>query len=113
MSYRELTMMEIKEVLRRWSAEQSLHQIARETGLDRKTVRRYVQAVQGLGVERGSVLDETHVHAVAECVRARPVPERTSEWTEIATHRARIEDWLGKRRPLRLRRIHTLLTRDF
>ncbi|MGA7745059.1 MAG: hypothetical protein WBP56_17775 [Polyangia bacterium] len=35
-------MIEIKEVLRRWQAAQSLHQIARETALDRKTVRRYL-----------------------------------------------------------------------
>jgi hypothetical protein len=52
MSYRELTMIEIKEVLRRWSPEQSLHHIARETGLDRKTVRRYVQAAESLAFER-------------------------------------------------------------
>jgi hypothetical protein len=37
-------MIDIKEVLRRWSARQSLHRIARETGVDRKTVRRYVHA---------------------------------------------------------------------
>jgi hypothetical protein len=42
MPYRELTMIDIKEVLRRWSARQSLHRIARGTGVDRKAVRRYV-----------------------------------------------------------------------
>ena len=113
MSYRELTMIEIKEVLRRWSAEQSLHQIARETGLDRKTVRRYVQAAEGLAFERNDVIDDARVHAVAEQVRARALPPRTSEWTEIAEHRGRIEQWLTQRRPLRLRKIHTLLVRDF
>ena len=44
MPYRELTMIDIKEVLRRWSARQSLHHIARDTGVDRKTVRRYIRA---------------------------------------------------------------------
>jgi hypothetical protein len=34
-------------------------------------------------------------------------PFRRARW-----HRARIEEWLGKRRPLRLRTIHVLLTRD-
>lgn len=113
MSFRELTMIEIKEVLRRWSAQQSLHQIARETGLDRKTVRRYVQAAESLAIERNEALEDAHVHAVAERVQARPLPARTSEWTQIAEHRTRIEDWLGKSRPLRLRKIHTLLVRDF
>jgi predicted transcriptional regulator len=37
-------MTDIKGVLRRWSARQSLHRIARESGVDRKTVRRYVMA---------------------------------------------------------------------
>jgi transposase len=112
MSYRELTMIEIKEVLRRWSAEQSLHRIARETGLDRKTVRRYVQAAESLTLARGREFDDASVHAVAERVQSRTPPARTAEWTEIAEHRARIEEWLGKRRPLRLRKIHVLLTRD-
>ena len=44
MSYRELSMIEVKEVLRRREAGQALREIARETGLDRKTVRRYVEA---------------------------------------------------------------------
>jgi hypothetical protein len=40
MSYRELTMIEVKEVLRRRQAGQGPREIARDTGLDRKTVRR-------------------------------------------------------------------------
>jgi hypothetical protein len=39
-------MIDIKDVLRCWRARQSLHRIARETGADRKTVRRYVHASQ-------------------------------------------------------------------
>jgi hypothetical protein len=58
------------------------------------------------------VLDAACVHAVAERVQTRALPTRTSEWIEIGEHRARIEEWLGKRRPLRLRRIHTLLVLD-
>ena len=40
MSYRELSMIEVKEVLRRREAGQAWRETARETGLDRKTVRR-------------------------------------------------------------------------
>lgn len=42
MSYREVDVLEIKEVLRRWLAGAKKKQIARELGLDPKTVRRYV-----------------------------------------------------------------------
>ena len=41
MAYRELNMMDVKELLRRWSAGHSDRKIARETGTDRKTVSRY------------------------------------------------------------------------
>jgi DNA-binding CsgD family transcriptional regulator len=41
MSFREITMQDVSEVLRRWQAGQRARRIARETGLDRKTVGRY------------------------------------------------------------------------
>ena len=41
MSYREVSMLEIKEVLRRKEAGSSARRIARDMGLDRKTVGRY------------------------------------------------------------------------
>ncbi len=36
MAFRELTMIDVKEVLRRWSAGQSDRKIAREACVDRK-----------------------------------------------------------------------------
>jgi response regulator of citrate/malate metabolism len=53
MSYRELTMIDVKELLRRWSAGQSNRKIARESGADRATVRRYVEIARELGLECG------------------------------------------------------------
>jgi len=49
MTYRELSMIDVKELLRRWSAKQSNRQIAAETGADRGTVGRYVNVAQELG----------------------------------------------------------------
>ena len=43
-SYRELSMIGVKEILRGRAAGHSLRHIVRETGMDRKTVRRYVLA---------------------------------------------------------------------
>jgi transposase len=112
MPYRELTMMDVREVLRRWAAGQSTRKIARETGADRKTVDRYTKAARRLGVEPGATLSDEVVHEVAQCVQARPLPEPSHERAQIAAHRLKIEGWLGQKRPLRLRRIHTLLVRD-
>jgi transposase len=112
MPYRELTMIDIKEVLRRWSARQSLHRIARETGVDRKTVRRYVHAANSCSLPQGREPTEDEVHEVAQRVQARPLPDPSAEWQAIEAHRERIEAWLTKKRPLRLTKVHTLLVRE-
>jgi transposase len=112
MSYRELTMTDVKEVLRRWSASQSVHQIARDAGVDRKTIRRYVQAAESCGFVRGCELTEAEIHEVAQRVQSRPVATATREWSEIAAHKERIVEWLGQRRPLRLRKVYVLLVRE-
>jgi transposase len=112
MSYRELTMIDVKEVLRRWTAGQSDRQIARATGTDRKTVARYVAMAKALGVGSEHALDDHAVHEVALAVQARPEVEPSDEWADVACRREKIAEWLGRKRPLRLRKIHTLLVRD-
>ena len=44
MAYREVTVIEIEEVLRQWIAGVPIKRIARRVGLDPKTVRRYAKA---------------------------------------------------------------------
>ncbi len=112
MSYRELTMIDVREVLRRWAARQSTRKIARETGADRKTVGRYIAVASELGLARDEELGEAVVHEVAQRVQARPLPDASEERVELAAHRARVESWLAQKRPLRLRIVHTLLVRD-
>ena len=112
MSYRELTMIDVKEVLRRWQAEQSVRQIGRETGIDRKTVGRYLSTATELALPRDRELTEAEVHEVAQREQSRPLPDRTSERAEVARHKERIAEWLAQKRPLRLSKIHTLLVRE-
>jgi hypothetical protein len=115
MAYRELSMMDVKEVLRRWSAGHSDRRIGREAGVDRKTVARYTTAATRLGFAKGRDITEDDVHAVAQVVQARPAPTASDEWSEVARHRDRIEQWLrgdAEKRPLRLSKVHTLLVRD-
>lgn len=112
MSYRELTMIDVREVLRRWQAGHSVRRMGREAGVDRKTAARYVSWAEKLGLTRQSELGDEDVHEVARCVQARPVAEPSVEWDEVAKHRARIEGWLRATEPLRLTKVHTLLQRD-
>ena len=112
MAYRELNMMDVKELLRRWSAGHSDRKIARETGTDRKTVSRYTAVAKHLELARDRAPSDEEAHEVAQRVQSRPLPDRSAEWREVAQHRERIVEWLGAKRPLRVSKIHKLLARD-
>ncbi len=112
MSFRELSMIEIREVLRRWSAGQAVRAVARETGVDRKTVDRYVTAARELGAAVGVEPTDEVVAAVGERVQGRPLPPASDQWREVERFRPRIEHWLKSEPPLRLVRIHELLARE-
>lgn len=52
MAYREVSVIEVKEILRLWLAGHSLREVTTLAGADRKTVRRYVQAAREAGLLR-------------------------------------------------------------
>ncbi len=51
MAYRELFVIEVRELLRLWSLGHGYRAVARLTGVDRKTVRRYVEAATAVRPE--------------------------------------------------------------
>src|SRR5437667_7539102 len=55
MAYREVRMMDIDQVMRRWLARERIRAIARSTGLDRNTVRRLIRLGQQVGLRPGDV----------------------------------------------------------
>jgi transposase len=112
MSYRELTMIDVKELLRRWAAGQSNRMIARDASTDRGTVARYVAVAEQIGLTRDREPTDDEVHEVAQRVQARPLPDASAEWLAVAAHKERVQEWLGKKRPLRLSKVHTLLVRE-
>jgi hypothetical protein len=59
MAFREVTMIEVKEVLRLWLAQVPKKQIARTLGLDPKTVRRYIELGAGQGLVAGEQSADT------------------------------------------------------
>jgi transposase len=107
--YRELTMMEVKEVLRRLQAGQGLREIARETGLDRKTVRRYAEAVGDGDIAARELTDDV-VGEVMRRVQARSLPQPSEQRVAISVHRAQVEQWLGA--GLKLSKVMVLLERQ-
>jgi DNA-binding IclR family transcriptional regulator len=52
MVFREVSVIEIREVLRSWLAGAGLRTVAAQAGVDRKTARRYVDAAVAAGLAR-------------------------------------------------------------
>jgi len=77
MAFREVSVTQVREVLRRWLRDdEGLRLVATGAGVDRKTARRYVDAAVALGLDRsggeGQLTDEL-IGGVCEAVRpARP-----------------------------------------
>lgn len=112
MGFRELTMIDVRELLRRRQAGESARRAARECGADRKTVKRYYEAAERCGVGAATVLSDEVVAEVARLVQARPAPAPSDAWQALVPVRDRIEAWLAADRPLRLVRIRELLARE-
>lgn len=54
MGFREVSVIEVREVLRGWLDGAGLRLIAERAGVDRKTARRYMQAAQAAGLDRSA-----------------------------------------------------------
>ena len=99
MSYREVSVIEVREVLRAWLSGVGLRTVAAQAGVDRKTVRRYVAAAEVAGVVRngdvGQLSDEV-IGAVVTAVRpVRPEGHGTA-WQLLVEQREQIEKWVGQ-----------------
>jgi transposase len=113
MAYREVTMLEVKEVLRLWLGGTAHKRIAAQLGLNVKTVRRYVAAAQASGVSREAgpeALDDGLIAAVVSRVQPHIGRPRGDGWTECAAQRAFIERFL--RQGVRLSKLRKLLRRQ-
>ncbi|MFI5783521.1 IS21 family transposase [Nocardia sp. NPDC051570] len=112
MSYREVSVIEIREMLRLWLEGRGLREVARLSGTDRKTVRRYVEWAQSCGVDRdgdiGQLTDEL-LTAVIAGVRGKRPGGRSDAWETVAGQREQIKAWLDQ--GLTLTKVHILLGR--
>jgi len=113
MAYREVTMIEVKEVLRRWLAGAKRKRIAAEVGLDPKTVRRYIGAAVECGLAPegdGGKLTEEELVAVLARLRGETMGRpRGERWARCEAERAFIERHLGQ--GVRLSKVAKLLRR--
>jgi len=113
MAYREVTMLETKELLRLWIDGMAIKTIAGFLGVDPKTVRRYVRVGQEHGLAVGqdpAALTDEIVVAVMAAFRDVPGRPPGESWVLCRTHRAFIEQHLSNR--VRLTKIRKLLNRQ-
>jgi transposase len=122
MGFREVSVVEVREVLRAWLEGMGLRKVASRAGVDRKTARRYVEAAQAAGLTRdagsGVVTDEL-IGLVLEAVRpARPHGHGTA-WETLLGHEEQIRAWVAgtehdgvRHEPLSITKIEQLLARQ-
>ena len=113
MAYREVGVAEMKEVLRVWLRGFGYRPVARMTGSDRKTVRRYAELAQELGVDRAGGEEQLTDELLGEMAsRLQPGPAcggRGESWECCEEHRKDLQQWVND--GLRLTKVHDLLGR--
>lgn len=97
MAYRELHMVESKEVLRLWSRGHGLRTVASRTGVDRKTVRRYVVAARKAGLEPGAkTVEDGLIAEVEAAVRPGASSEIGAMRAHLRAHEDKIRGWVDE-----------------
>ncbi len=113
MAYREVRVFEVREVLRLWLRGGGIRATERLAGVDRKTVRRYVDAAVEFGLERDGgeeQLTDVFIGQVVEAVRPHRSDGHGEAWRLLEGEHDRIETWL-KTEGLTVRKVGELLTR--
>lgn len=99
MAFRELHVVEIRETLRLWAMGRGIRPISRQVGLDRKTVRRYIEAAEELGLRRGQVELALSDELLSDLVvRLRPgvAPTPGAMREHCRAHQELLEGWVGE-----------------
>lgn len=109
--YREVTMVEITEVLRLWRDGVPKKRIAARLGLDPKTVRRYVTTAEAVGVRRDAdALSDAAIGDVLLALHPAGGRPRGDGWARCRAQQATIQHWLQQ--GIRLTKIRKLLIRQ-
>ncbi len=114
MAFREVRVFEVREVLRLWLRGEGLRSVERLAGVDRKTVRRYVNAAEALGLVRDGgegQLCDVFMGSVVEAVRPHRSDGHGEGWRLLVAEHDRIEAWL-KKDGLTVVKVGELLTRQ-
>ena len=99
MAFREVSVVQVKEALRRWLNGDGERPIARGVGIDRKTARRYIAAAVEFGVDRDGgegQLSEELIGQVVERVRPHRPDGHGEAWRVLLGEEERIKGWVSE-----------------
>jgi transposase len=114
MSFREVPVHEIREVLRLWLRGEGQRSIARLAAVDRKTVRRYVEAATGAGLDRAAgeeALGDELISLVCEAIRPHRPDGHGAAWATAVAKHDQLKVWLVDQK-LTVVKAHELLARQ-
>jgi len=97
MAFREVRVFEVREVLRLWLAGEGIRSVERLAQVDRKTVRRYIAAVEALGVVRDGgedQLSDAIIGMVVEAVRPHRCDGHGEAWRLLLAHHDDVARWV-------------------
>jgi len=95
--YREVSVIEIREVLRIWLLGVGLRVVAARAGVDRKTARSYVEAAVAAGLDREGGVDQLSdelIGAVVSVVRPDRPQGHGSAWESLCASHDQITGWV-------------------
>jgi len=106
--YREVGLMQVVEILRRWRAGESARTIAQAMGLARNTVGKYLREARGLGLSpQGPPPTNDQLLALRRLSQTAPPARTTPRAILLEPHSEQIAAWLEQR--YQLTRIAELL----
>ena len=97
MAFREVTVVQVKEALRRWLRGEGERTIARAVGVDRKTARRYIAAGAVAGLDRTGgeeQLTDELMGQVVEAVRPHRTDGHGESWRMLVVEHEQIKKWV-------------------
>lgn len=107
--YREVGLMQVVEILRRWQSGDSARVIARGSGLARDTVGKYLREAQRLGLSPHSpAATNEQLLALSRLSQTAPPARAAPRATQLEPHREQIAHWLQDEK-LQLTRVAELL----
>jgi hypothetical protein len=98
MAFREVSVVRVREILRLWLQGLGYRPIAHMVQVDRKTVRRYVEAAQAAGLRRDDPeeTDDLIGEVLDAATPGRPRGDHGAAWRLLVDNQGFIEQRLGR-----------------